>query len=354
MRRQFVDIPRRANDHAGVDRSPLPLVRARALTCFAELVTDLGGDAEALLGGVGMTAEMLAQPEATISMPGTVALLENAASQLDAPDFGLMLAQRQDFSVLGPIALVASRADTVATALASMVRNLPYHVARTSLRLDTSSLEGRTWLRYELLPEAGKLQRQTVEMCCLLAIQALRMLSGEAGSDWQVVLAHKPGISASRYRGFFGCRVDCRQSGHGVIFPEAILQYQVDGANPRIREAAERFVAHLIRRNPLDLACQIEELIARQLANGGCSLADIARQLTMHERTLQRRLDAQRIRFADILDGVRKSQARAFLSQSGPPLPEVASLLGYSEQRSLSRACRRWFGTTPAALRAMT
>jgi hypothetical protein len=82
-----------------------------------------------------MTTQMLAQPEATISMPAVVALLENAASQLAAPDFGLLLAQRQDFSALGPIALVASRADTVGKALVAIARNLPYHVARTSLRM---------------------------------------------------------------------------------------------------------------------------------------------------------------------------------------------------------------------------
>jgi AraC-like DNA-binding protein len=158
-------------------------------------------------------------------------------------------------------------------------------------------------------------------------------------------------LPLSRYREIFACEVACQQSGNGVIFPESFLAKVLDSGNPQIRVAVERFVAHLIRRNPLDLACQIEELIARQLAGGGCSLADIARQLAMHERTLQRRLDAQQIRFVDILDRVRRKQAREFLAQPALPLSEVAILLGYSEQRSLSRACRRWFGTTPGALR---
>lgn len=337
-----------------MDTPPLLLVRARALTGFVELVSDLGGDAEDLLCGVGMTVQMLAQPEATISLPGALALLENAALHLATPDFGLLLAQRQDFSVLGPIALVACRADTVRKALEAMARNLPYHVARTSLRLEIGLADGRAWLRYELPPGAGKTQRQSVEMCCLLAIQALRMLSGDAGTDWQVVFAHRPGVADSRYCEIFACPVAFLQSGNGVIFPESVLERFIDGGDPRIRDATERFVAHLIRRNPLDLVCQIEELITRQLANGGCTLADVARQLTMHERTLQRRLDAHSIRFADILDRVRQQQAREFLQQLGLPLQEVANLLGYSEQRSLSRACRRWFGTTPAALRAQT
>ena len=166
-----------------------------------------------------------------------------------------------------------------------------------------------------------------------------------------MVFAHRPGLPLPRYREVFNCEVACQQAGHGVIFPQALLDRVLDTANPNIQSAIERFVAHLIKRNPLDLTCQIEELIARQLADGGCTLADIARQLAMNERTLQRRLDAQQIRFMDILDRVRRKQAREFLAQAALPLSEVAILLGYREQRSLSRACRRWFGTTPGALR---
>jgi AraC-like DNA-binding protein len=329
----------------------LLLVRARALTGFTELVKELGGDAEVLLRDVGLTTQMLAQPEATISMSATVSLLENAAAQLGAPDFGMLLAQRQDYSALGPIAMVARRADTVGSALIAIARNLPYHVARTSLRMEAGPAEELIWLRYELPPEICGAHRQSVEMCCLLLIQTLRMLRGDIGADWQVVFQHPPSVSLSRYQEFFECEVACQQSGNGVIVPQALLEQVLDSGNPHVRVAVERFVANLIRRNPLDLVQQIEELIARQLANGDCSLDSIAQQLAMNERTLQRRLEEQQISFSEILDRVRRSQAREFLAQPALPLSEVAILLGYSEQRSLSRACLRWFGTTPAALR---
>ncbi|MBF7729231.1 AraC family transcriptional regulator [Pseudomonas sp. N040] len=334
--------------------TPPLLVRARALTGFSELVTELGGNPAALLHEAGIDLQLLARPESSLGMANFLGLLENAAAQLDAPDFGLQLTLHQDFSVLGPIALVASRAETLGSALISIARNLPYHVARTSLKVEDGPEAGQTWLRYSLPTEVGSGYRQTVEMCCLLAVKAMRMLSGAHGHDWRVIFAHPPGTTAARYQALFECAVEFQQAGHGVIFPHALLEHPINGSNPQICAEAERFVRHLIRRNPLDLACQIEELIARQLAAGGCSLADIARQLSMHERTLQRRLDDQQIRFADILDRVRQQQAREYLRQPALPLPEVASLLGYSEQRSLSRACRRWFGTTPGALRAQS
>ena len=174
-----------------MNTSPL-LVRARALTGFAELVKELGGDADDLLREVGLTAQMLIRPEATISMSGAVTLLENAASQLAAPDFGLLLAQRQDYSALGPIALVARRADTVGNALVAIARNLPYHVARTSLRMEAGPAEELVWLRYELPSEICGTQRQSVEMCCLLLIQTLRMLRGDMGQTGRWYLRIRP------------------------------------------------------------------------------------------------------------------------------------------------------------------
>ncbi len=188
-------------------------------------------------------------------------------------------------------------------------------------------------------------------MCCFLLLQTLRMLNGYTGADWRVLFAHPPGLPLSRYRELFGCEVACGQPGHGMVIPQTLLDKVLDTGSPHIRVAVERFVAHLIRRNPLDLVQQIEELVARQLANGDCSLAGIAQQLAMNDRTLQRRLVAQGVRFSEILDRVRQRQAREFLAQVAPPLAEVATLLGYCDQRSLSRACLRWFGATPATLR---
>lgn len=327
------------------------LVRARALGGYAALVSELGGDPGALLVAAGLPCPLPSNPEAAISMSATVTLLELTAARLGRPEFGLLLAKRQGIAVLGPIALIASRANNLENALLSIARNLPYHVARTSLVLEREDGSPEAWLRHELPVEAGLDNRQTVEMCCLLVVAMLRMLSGAAGSDWQVKLRHAPGVAAEHYAGFYGCDVQCDQQDTRVGFPAALLALPIDTGNVRIQSAIEGFVAHVIRRDPLDLICQIEELIARQLAGGDCSLATIARQLNFHERTLQRRLNSQQLCFADLLERVRKRQAQEFLCQSALPIAEVASLLGYAEVRSLSRSCQRWFGRAPAAVR---
>jgi AraC-like DNA-binding protein len=75
--------------------------------------------------------------------------------------------------------------------------------------------------------------------------------------------------------------------------------------------------------------------------------------LNVSERTLQRRLKEEGKSFHDLLDDVRCNLLDVYLSNPQLPLKEVASLLGFSDQSSFTRATQRIFGQTPKALRTM-
>jgi transcriptional regulator GlxA family with amidase domain len=46
-----------------------------------------------------------------------------------------------------------------------------------------------------------------------------------------------------------------------------------------------------------------------------------------------------------------REEAERYLRDTDMPLGQLAALLGYSEQSVLTRACRRWFGTSATAQR---
>jgi len=71
----------------------------------------------------------------------------------------------------------------------------------------------------------------------------------------------------------------------------------------------------------------------------------------MHPRTLQRRLADEGTVLEDLRDAVRRELAERYLAEPGMPLLRIAELLGYSEASALTRACNRWFGMSPRALR---
>ena len=327
------------------------LVRARALTGFGELVASLGGDPIALLRRSGLACKIDPDVDATLAMQGFVGLLERAAHELRVPDFGMQLGALQGVSVIGPVALVAMGATTVRDAVLLASKNLPYHVARTSIRLEDEFAPGQSRLLYQLPLDSECAHAQTTELCCMMALQGLKILSKNNGAGWSISLQHQRVAPARRYLEHFGCPVRHAQAFNAIEFPSILLDKTLLSAQAEISELASRYIDYVVHRHPQDWSRQVEELIARQLHASTCTIEDIARQLAVNERTLQRRLETQNRQFNQLLDQIRVNRAQEYLRFSSLPMTEIAPLLGYSELRSFTRACQRWFGCPPLKMR---
>ena len=100
------------------------------------------------------------------------------------------------------------------------------------------------------------------------------------------------------------------------------------------------------------LAVQVRTVIDRLLGTGACGYVEVADALSLHPRTLQRRLRDEGTTFEDIKDEARRDLAQRYLAHPEVPLAQVTALLDYSEQSALTRSSQRWFQMTPTALRA--
>jgi AraC-like DNA-binding protein len=74
--------------------------------------------------------------------------------------------------------------------------------------------------------------------------------------------------------------------------------------------------------------------------------------LSMHRRTLNRRLAAIGTTFREVLDDVRFETARELLEYTNIALIEIATTLGYEDASAFSRSFRRWAGCAPSEWRA--
>jgi len=70
-----------------------------------------------------------------------------------------------------------------------------------------------------------------------------------------------------------------------------------------------------------------------------------------HERALQRRLEEEASSFGQLLNDTRRELAEQYLNRLHLSLAQAAYLLGFSEQSSLIRGCKRWFGLPPGEYR---
>ena len=77
------------------------------------------------------------------------------------------------------------------------------------------------------------------------------------------------------------------------------------------------------------------------------SIQNIAEEINMTVRTLQRKLKTEGTRFQTLLDQVRQQLAAKYLTESDKSLFEISYLLGYADTTSFIRAYKRWYGKTP-------
>lgn len=332
-----------------INRSDL-YVRARALTGFLPLLKQYGGDPQVILTRHGLTPEQIEDEDFSLPLRLFAELMSDAAVMLQQDDFGIRLSARQNLSVLGPIALVAQHAGSVAEVLERVGRYMPYHSPGLTLTMQVEGQHAVLQLTHDL-DVRGEVRRHLTELSFGVAVAFIRLITNCAGSDWRIEYQHDSPLCPADYRRLIGCQVQLQQAADRLLFPVELLQVPIDSANSALQEAAERSVRHLIQRYPLDLGRQVSGLVERSLTSGNCTLPVIAVQMQTPPHMLQRRLAALGLRFEDIVDNLRRERARDLLPHPHIPLTEVAFLLGYGDPSSLTRACRRWFGKTPKALR---
>ena len=326
-------------------------IQARALLGFADLVQRHDANPQQLLTETGIPSEALSNPDLPIPLDQLATLYHHAAEALALPDFGLRLAALQDASLYGPLAHLALNAATVGDALHGISRYFAYHTPGAEIETGPAADPAYLQVQYRLRLSDQVPPRQIIEQSYAMAAKLWRMVEPAGGAPIRIHLRHPAALNKATYQRAYQCPVLFEQPHDAIWLPQAALTVPIDHADSRLRDAAEHYVASILKRFPLDLGKQVETLITQQLPFGGATLDHIAEQLRLHKRTLQRRLAEHGIVFADLLDEVRKGMAQQLLHEPTVPLARVSGLLGYNEQSSFIRACKRWFGVVPGEVR---
>lgn len=326
------------------------LIRAASLMGFKELVQELGGDPHELMGRWNLPVDIARRPDTFYQYQSFAQVLETTAGELDCPDFGMQLGSRQSLGILGPIAVIARNAENVVGAFEAIGRFLYVHSPALKVALDQPP--GCRYLRLTYgIVERGLPQRQVMELSMAVGMQILGLLAGPKARPQAMFFPHAQMAPAESYKKIFRCRVHFEQTWCGFHISEAVATQRIDSADPQTRQLATAYLESHYSTANQSFASQVQELIRRLLPTGQCTIQMIAEQLALHHRTLQRRLAQEGVGYEELVDGVRQEMASHYLSESGLYLSQITGLLGYAEQSTFNRACRRWFGTTPRKFR---
>ena len=194
--------------------------------------------------------------------------------------------------------------------------------------------------------------RQRIEFISITVITFCRWIIRRDIRPCAVEFAYPAPSDPAPYREAFLCRVSFNAPRHSILFARADMTAPLPTSNPLLADLHERFAGKYLRQFDHALTSyRVREVIVRRLPDGEPRRDKVAGELCMSERTLQRRLETETTSFVQLLDDTRRELADQYLGRLNMSLAQAAYMLGFADQRSFFRACKRWFNVSPGQYR---
>lgn len=325
------------------------VVRTGGLGGFHALVSDLGGDPKALLARCGLAPTALDDGDSVIPFSVGARLLHLAAEATACPHFGLLLGQRQDLALLGPIGFLMQHCPDVRTALTSLLEHMHLHVQGAVATL--TSCGGLASLAYSVQLRGVVGVEQVYNVCMANEVRFLQLL---CGTHWRPVAVHfgyRAPENEKPFRDFFGVPVHFDRPTSAVLFSAESLDRPIGSADPRLHAILQKYIRQMEAPHCEDFPEQVRRVVRTLLPTGRCTAERVAGLFCVHRRTLHRLLAEHGTTFEQVVDTLRRDVAMRILEESDVKLAQLSQMLGYHEPSAFTRAFRRWTSMSPSEWR---
>ncbi|MEB3371378.1 AraC family transcriptional regulator [Saccharopolyspora mangrovi] len=327
-------------------------IRASIFRGLSALVSQAGGVGPELLAAYGLDEAKIDQGDSFVSFRLLERVLEQTARRFALADLGLRMAAQQDVQMIGPLAIAMQNSRTIGEAIECAKRYL--FVYSPALTLDETEdplgNPGVAGLRYATT--TGNTSPQTIDYGIGIVHRILTLVNGHTPYGlWSVQLPHPRLAPESVYRDYFGAEVRFNCPSAVLRVPSRLFSTPISGGNELLRDIAMDYLDTHFGHQKVPISDLVAAILSEQLGSDGPDLPKVARLLSLHPRSLQRALSEEGTTFTDVVDHVRRSQALDLITTTDLPFSQIAARLGMHEQSSLTRAVRRWFGTSPSRLR---
>jgi AraC-like DNA-binding protein len=221
-----------------------------------------------------------------------------------------------------------------------------------ALTMVLSEERGRFRVTFDLHGGARPVPRQRVEFILVTVTAFCRWVSGRDISPLVVDMAYPVPANPALYRDSFRCPVSFDMPVCALVYALDDVTGPLPTSNPQLADLHDRYAGEYLERfNQAETSYRVREAIVRRLPDGEPRREQVAHDVAMSERTLQRRLEDEGTSFHQLLDDTRRELAQQHLGRLQLSIVQAAYLLGFADQRSFFRACRRWFGQAPGEYR---
>jgi AraC-like DNA-binding protein len=274
------------------------------------------------------------------------------ASRIVGPDLAARVVTPTSMAEIGTIGTVALQGNSIRDALKGVIAALPHHITHEMI-LMTPVKDGIV-LRESWGLRLDDETRHIAQQYVAAMIQSLCDPTGTGGPVFsRMSLVAHPVHGVSHLWPYFGENVvAARDKSLELHIPGHLIDRPRRPAGQGL-PADRPFTYPPLPLGKDGLIPSAKVVVEGMLARGTPTIQQLAAAGGQSVRTFQRRLAEEGTTFSRLVEDVRRERAIAGLAARQSSAAEIAGLLGYRHPSSLTRAVRRWSGTTPRTMRAI-
>ena len=318
--------------------------------------TKAGIDSVELGESVGLNSEMLKDPDSRVPITIYLRLMEEVVERTGNQFFWLRSGISENSAINNPVWFYFFNAKTFREAIehADRIYRLLSDVTYPMGVINGSEFLARIGFRHENFVPSDYLVDWILSSWLGLSIR----LVGPELELKEVRITEGSPERVKAYREYFKVPITTGHSWNELVYDISVLDMpnikgDVDGNLKNLLVSlADEKIAQLAKSH--SLSDNIQVVLQRKMPLGALSIDDVAAELGMSARTLQRKLTGEGLTFSELVRDTRRKLAAEYLRQPGLNVTEVALMLGFSDVNSLTVSFRKWYGMTPREFKRQT
>ena len=314
-----------------------------------------GPEIELICRAGGISPDLLEEADHKLSLEQNCAIMEAALTISGDQCLGLHTGEKTTAVVLGITGHLMQSSKDVLDALRHLqqftsVFTRLYHFAVEIRHAEVFYYCEPLEVWNNISPETA---RQSVDFAYAGAIHVIFLLTGKRVFPKKVMYRYQRTSDTREYERVFKCQPLFNQAANCMVFSLADLQAPVLGYNKELNQVFLQLLEAEIKKQSAGAAfsSQVKQMILKQFRFQFPQVEEVAAQMHLTTRTLQRKLQEENTTFRTLVDGIKEELACNLLLNKNLSVTEIAYQLGYAEPSTFQRAFRQWTGKSPNAFR---
>lgn len=325
------------------------LVRSAVLSTYKKIATHVALDPYDMLRDCGISQEALTNRNLKLPLVQVTDLLERSAKQSRATNFGLQMAIGRKISLLGELGAAVRDLRNLRSIFDKVSTYIHYHNEAIYLRLEDTPIY--TSVVFDTRFDDSTRSNQFVEHEIGATVSICRSLLGEEWTPHSTHFLHGKPTDLSLHLRHFGPRLIFDAEFDGVVIKADDMLRRLGTADTAMAELTEDFESAVAQDRKLHVSHSVMKQITTLLPQSRCTIDQVAKNLHLETRTLQRQLSAERTSFSSLVDAAREMMLDNLMVNLDRQAAEVGWMLGFSHASAFSRWHKNRFGMSFATRR---